>query len=81
MSLAGDKIWASLIRRLRRLIIRERTAGEVALDMMLFVLGVAFFYVVDVTIIAHAAPAAFQDLLDLAVYLTRHTASSIQFMY
>jgi hypothetical protein len=60
---------------------RERTAGEVALDITLFVLGVVFFYTIDVTIISHAAPTAFRDLLDLAVYLTRHTASSIQWLY
>lgn len=60
---------------------RRRTAGEVAVDLTLFVLGVVFFYLVDLTIFSHAAPVAIQYMLDLAVYLTRHTLSSVQGLY
>jgi hypothetical protein len=69
------------ITRLRRLIVRQRTTGEMALDAAFFVVGVVFFYIIDLTIISRAAPIALRDMLDLALYLTKHAVSSVQWLY
>jgi len=62
-------------------LIRKRTVGEVAVESLLFILGVVFFYIVDLTILSHAAPAVLRYMLDLAVYVTSHSVSSMQGLY
>jgi hypothetical protein len=60
---------------------RKRTVGEVAVESLLFIVGVLFFYIVDLTILSHAAPAILRYMLDLAVYVTSHSVSSMQGLY
>ncbi len=59
----------------------NKPAGEIALDLALFVMGVMVLYAIDLTIISRGAPVAFRYILDLFVYLDHHAVATVQTLY
>jgi len=58
-----------------------KPAGELALDLALFVLGVMFLYLIDLTVISRGAPIAFRYMIDLVIYLNHHAVAAVQMLY
>jgi hypothetical protein len=71
---------ASALRRWWRRI-ADKPAGEVALDAVLFVLGIVVLYVIDLTVISRGAPVACRYMLDFLVYLDHHAVAAVQTLY
>lgn len=61
--------------------IAHKPAGEIALDLALFVLGVMVLYLIDLTVISRGAPIAFRYMIDLVIYLNQHAVAAVQMLY
>jgi hypothetical protein len=59
----------------------NKPAGEIALDLLLFVLGVVVLYALDLTVFKHFAPLAIQDMIDLIMYLNHNAVAAVQMLY
>ncbi len=59
----------------------NKPAGEIALDLALFVLGVLLVYVIDLTIVSRGAPIALQYFIDLVLYLNHHAVAAVEMLY
>jgi hypothetical protein len=71
-TLSGPRRWW------RRII--KKPAGEIALDLLLFVLGVVALYAIDLTFLRHFAPLAIQVMIDLILYLNHHAVAAVQML-
>ncbi len=78
-SRATNIVLSALDRWWKRVI--HKPAGEIALDLALFVMGVMVLYLIDLTIISRGAPVAFRYMLDLLVYLNHHAVATVQTLY
>jgi len=58
-----------------------KPAGEIALEITLFVLGVVIVYAIDLTVISRGAPMAFQYFIDFVVYLNHHAVAAAGTVY
>jgi hypothetical protein len=58
----------------------KKPPGEIALDLLLFVLGVLALYAIDLTFFRHFAPLAIQDMIDLILYLNHHAVAAVQML-
>jgi hypothetical protein len=67
----------SVARRWWRRIVKK-PAGEIALDLMLFVLSVVALYVIDLTVLQHFAPLAIQYMIDFMMYMNHHAVATVQ---
>ncbi len=74
------KMAATGLRRLWRRAARK-PAGEIALDLTLFVLGVVAIYAIDLTVISRAAPIAFRYMIDLILYLNHNAVAAVHMFY
>ncbi len=77
---ARIKIAAPALRRWWNRIV-DKPAGEIALDAVLFVLGIIVVYVIDVAVISRGAPVAFRYMIDLLIYIDHHALVAVQTLY
>jgi hypothetical protein len=61
--------------------VSRKPAGEIALDLALFVLGVMVLYAIDLTVISRNAPLAFQYIIDLVLYLNHQAVAAVEMLY
>ncbi|HEY2105684.1 MAG TPA: hypothetical protein VGH29_07855 [Candidatus Binataceae bacterium] len=61
--------------------ILSKPAGRVALDLILFVLGVMVVYAIDFTVLSRGAPIALQYMIDLVLYLNHHAVAAVEMLY
>ena len=61
--------------------ITRRPPKEIATELTLFVLGVVFLYVVDLTLITRGGPIAIRYMLDLLVYASHHSLVAAEMLY
>jgi len=59
----------------------SKPAGRVALDLILFVLGVMVVYAIDFTVLSRGAPLALQYMIDLVLYLNHHAVAAVEMLY
>jgi hypothetical protein len=58
--------------------ITGKSLGEIATDLMLFVMGVAVLFSLDFFVISRSGPVMLRYLIDLVVYLNHHAAAAIE---
>jgi len=59
----------------------NKPASEIAIDFGFFLIGVAFLYAIDLTLISRGAPVALQDLAQFVLYMNHHAASAAEVLY
>lgn len=62
-------------------VFRHKSAGRIGLDLILFVMGVLFIYVVDLTVLSRSAPLVFRYMIDLVLYLNHHAVAAVEMLY
>ncbi len=59
----------------------NKPASEIAIYFGFFLMGVAFLYGIDRTLISRGAPVALQYLVQFALYMTHHAAGAVEVLY
>ena len=59
----------------------NKPASEIATDFGFFLIGVAFLYGIDKTLISRGAPIALQYLVQFALYMNHHAAGAVEVLY
>jgi hypothetical protein len=59
----------------------NKPASEIATDFGFFLLGVAFLYGIDLTLISRGAPVAVQYLVQFLLYMNHHAAGAVEVLY